>query len=362
MINNSYDIIIVGAGPAGCAAALYAEKSNLNCLVIEKTSFPKDKICGDAFMPVCETILNELDLSFNDIKKNDICFVDKVNFYSNQKQIHVPTLVYNCKRAVFDNYIFDKANSKVQILQNSNVVSLLKQEKDVIGLIVEWNGLVYQINSKYIIGADGATSKVKRLIGIPKINDCAIACRSYLPYNKSLPFFSIKYLPEITPGYFWIFRVSDNEINVGTILFKENSKSDLIEIHKKCVLNFLNIKLETNKIDSWQLPFTDNTDGLCIGGCLLIGDAAGLIDPLIGHGIDTALISAKLSIEAIVAGKTAGEVCEIYKNTIETKILNVGNRNRFLKNNLQDYQNNSDDLFLDKYINHIKKGYLDYQL
>lgn len=360
MIKSNYDIIIVGAGPAGATAALYAKKHNLNCLVIEKSSFPKDKICGDAFMPVCETILNELDLSLNFIDKKDICFVDAVNFFSNNEKFQVPALVYNCKRVIFDNFIFEKANSQVQILQNATILSLLKKDNEVTGLSVEWNNEIYKITSKYIIGADGATSKVRRLIGVAKMSDCAIACRSYLSYNNTLPLFSIKYLTEITPGYFWMFRVSDSEVNVGTILFNENHKSTLIETHKKYVLNFLNTQLESKEIYSWQLPFTNNTNELCLPGCLLIGDAAGLIDPLIGHGIDTAMISAKFAIESIVEGKTTNNVCELYRRKIEEKILSVGSRNRVLKYKLQELQNTSDSLLLDKYLNHLNNGYLSY--
>jgi len=361
LIKKYYDIVIVGAGPAGCTAALYAHKYNLSCLVIDKASFPRDKICGDAFMPVCETILNELNLSFNDIHSSDYCLVTKVNFYSEEEKLEVPTSVFNCKRSVFDNYLYTKTNKAVLVLQNAKPISLIKTNLEISGLFFEWQNEVYEVNCKYVVGADGASSKIRRLADFPKMNDYAIACRSYLPIHKELPMFSIKYLKDVTPGYFWIFKVNKDEVNVGTILFDRHDENLKIR-HKQYVMRFLEVDIQDKQINFWQLPFTKTASSISRDGCFLIGDAAGLIDPLIGHGIDTAMISAKVCIESIATGNTKSNVSMKYQEEITRKILDVGNINRCIKDKLTMFQSNSNQLLLDEYLTHLNKGHLNYNI
>ena len=74
-----YDVIIVGAGPAGATAALYAERNNLNCIVLDKAIFPRDKICGDALSGKSVRIMEELDLT-SGVEKLDGSEINRITF------------------------------------------------------------------------------------------------------------------------------------------------------------------------------------------------------------------------------------------------------------------------------------------
>ena len=112
---NKYDIIIVGAGPAGATAALYANRSNLKCLLIDKSFFPRDKVCGDALSGKSVRIMRELDL-VDEVEQLNGSLINRITFGSpshkqfdnNLKRSSDPTHIkqgFVIPREIFDNYL-----------------------------------------------------------------------------------------------------------------------------------------------------------------------------------------------------------------------------------------------------------------
>ena len=115
-----YDAIIVGAGPAGSSAAIYCNKLGLNTLLLDKSIFPRDKICGDALSGKSVKILEELDL-LKDLDKLDGAIINRIIFGNpnhSECELHLNKSLnkrhishgFVIPRKIFDNYLFNKAS------------------------------------------------------------------------------------------------------------------------------------------------------------------------------------------------------------------------------------------------------------
>ena len=139
-MSNSYDIIIIGAGPAGTSAALYAHKLGLNTVIIDKSTFPRDKICGDALSGKSIRYMKELGI-LEEVSRLKGSKIKRVTFGSpNHKQFdiylnnphhthHAGTIKegYVIPRETFDNFLFQKAQDVTEIRQGFNFSEILYQ-------------------------------------------------------------------------------------------------------------------------------------------------------------------------------------------------------------------------------------------
>ena len=170
-MNNSYDIIIIGAGPAGTTAALYANQLGLKTIIVDKSTFPRDKICGDALSGKSIRYIKELGF-LDEISKLNGSSIKRIIFGSpnhkqfnlhleNKSQTNTIKEGYVLKRKVFDNLLFEKAkkitktkeNFKVTDIifdNNSNIKGGLKDGDiiiDIKGSEARWNILKASVNS-----------------------------------------------------------------------------------------------------------------------------------------------------------------------------------------------------------------------
>ena len=134
----SYDVIIVGAGPAGATAALFANRMGLNCILLDKAVFPRDKICGDALSGKSVRIMNELGI-LDEVAKLEGAEINRITFGSpNNKQFDINLLGSKNKdkikkgfvilRQIFDNYLFEKANEVTDSRQGFSVKEIILDE------------------------------------------------------------------------------------------------------------------------------------------------------------------------------------------------------------------------------------------
>ena len=132
-----YDLIIVGAGPAGTTAALYAERNSLSCIVLDKAIFPRDKICGDALSGKSVRILEELNL-IPEIEQLDGAEINRITFGGpnhNHFDVHLKgnkknnyiTKGYVIPRKIFDYFLFKKAKEVTEILEGFKVKDLMSK-------------------------------------------------------------------------------------------------------------------------------------------------------------------------------------------------------------------------------------------
>ena len=325
---NSTDIVIIGAGPAGCSTSLFLSKSGIPHTILEKQTFPRDKVCGDALSGKSVYVLNQLDSSIipeMTAKTDD--FIDSwgVKFVApNGKSIDIPfksdmskeTLPpgFISKRLNFDNYLFSKLDRNfAHVHEGTEVTNVTHHNGGVEIVYTDSLGNEKRIHSKLVIGAEGDRSIVaKKLAGIKKENDhyCA-GIRAYYDGVEGMHpqnFIELHFLEELLPGYFWIFPLPNGQANVGAGMLssmvsknKVNLKADMLDaIANNPTINqrFKNAKL-IGKVEGWGLPLGSKKRPLSGNNFLLTGDAGSLIDPFTGEGIGNALYSGMMAANYI---------------------------------------------------------------
>ncbi|HXS37677.1 MAG TPA: NAD(P)/FAD-dependent oxidoreductase [Flavipsychrobacter sp.] len=320
-------VVIVGAGPAGAATSIFLSQKGIQHVIIEKETFPRDKVCGDACSGKTAFVLRKanpqwLDEILGDTQRFTPSY--GITFYApNGKPLDIPFTPkrtpetkapgFTVPRLTFDNFLFEKIPSPyATVLQQVKINEITTKENKVYTSIKQ-NGKEYEIISPLIVGADGDKSQVRKTF----INDnsspkaYAIGLRAYyegitdLHYDN---FIELHFLPEVLPGYFWIFPLPNGMANVGVGILSETVRKKKINLREQ-MLNaiktnsnishrFANAKL-IDKIQGWGLPLAMERQPLSGNNFILTGDAASLVDPFSGEGISNALYSGMLATDAI---------------------------------------------------------------
>ena len=322
-----YDIIIVGGGPAGAAAALYAEKAGLKSIILEKAKFPRDKICGDALSGKTIKILRDLDL-IDELEKLDGSHINRITFgspsnnqfdinlQSGKKENHV-NKGYVIPRLVFDNFLFQKASLVTDTLENFTVKDVIYQNGQMKGVNgIDKKGNKNSIEAPLVFGCDGANSIIARQVGLYSMDmkNTAVAIRRYYEGVGSLTDqIELHYLKEVKPGYFWLFPAGDGMANIGVGISKESAKKEdrtLNQIMNEIISSDyfrdrFRYARPIEKPKGWNLPMGSIHRKNHGNGYMLLGDAAGLVDPFTGEGIGNAMVAAKYAVD--VAKEAKGE-------------------------------------------------------
>ena len=322
-----YDIIIVGGGPAGAAAALYAEKAGLKSIILEKAKFPRDKICGDALSGKTIKILRDLDL-IDELEKLDGSHINRITFgspsnnqfdinlQSGKKENHV-NKGYVIPRLVFDNFLFQKASLVTDTLENFTVKDVIYQNGQMKGVNgIDKKGNKNSIEAPLVFGCDGANSIIARKVGLYSMDmkNTAVAIRRYYEGVGSLTDqIELHYLKEVKPGYFWLFPAGDGMANIGVGISKESAKKEdrtLNQIMNEIISSDyfrdrFRYARPIEKPKGWNLPMGSIHRKNHGNGYMLLGDAAGLVDPFTGEGIGNAMVAAKYAVD--VAKEAKGE-------------------------------------------------------
>ena len=327
-----YDAIIVGAGPAGTTAALYAHRLGLNCILLDKSIFPRDKICGDALSGKAVRIMKELDL-LDGVEQLDGSEINRITFGSpshNQFDVHLKgskvnqniTKGFVIPREIFDNYLFEKAAAVTETLQGFAVKDLVYEHSRVAGVKGETKeGQEEIFKAPIIIGCDGANSIVARKLGLygMDMENTAVAIRCYYSGVEGLTNqIELHYVKEVNPGYFWLFPAGEGKANIGIGLSKNDAKKEsrtLRQILDEVIQSdyfrdrFKNAK-PMEKPVGWNLPLGSSHRKNHGDGYMLLGDAAGLIDPFTGEGIGNAMVAGKYAMQVASESKNTGDYSE----------------------------------------------------
>ena len=327
-----YDILIVGAGPAGSTAALYAHKYNLKTILIDKAIFPRDKVCGDALSGKTVRMLKELNL-LDQVENLDGAKINRITFGSpnnkifdvylrgtkNNQQIKKGFVI---PRKVFDNFLFNKADEVTDTKQGFTVQDLIFENGYVVGVKgLTDNGIEEEIRASLVLGCDGPASILSRKLEMYKMemDHTSIAIRCYFEGVKGLTDqIELHYVKELNPGYFWLFPAGNGKANIGLGLSKNNAKNQkrtLRQIMDELIKNeyfsdrFINARALEKPV-GWNLPLGSIHRKNHGNGFMLLGDAAGLVDPFTGEGIGNAMVSAKYAIQVAARCNKDGDYSE----------------------------------------------------
>lgn len=320
-------VIIVGAGPAGAAASIFLSKATIPHVILDKEKFPRDKVCGDACGGKTAFVLRKADpLWIQEIfqRSNQYMPTHGALFFSpDGKSLRIPfsrknvlpghAAGFTTPRLTFDHFLFEKlATDYSTIHQNVSLKSIARTSDGLVKAdYVEENGDV-EVTAPLIIGADGDKSQVRKVL-LNHDNSSKADCVALRAYYRGVTelhrenYIELHLLPEVVPGYFWIFPLPNGLSNVGVGMLSEQIRKKKLNL-REVMLNaiqhnphlrhrFVNATL-VDKIQGWGLPMGLKQQRVSGNNFMLTGDAANLVDPFTGEGIGNALYSGMLAAEA----------------------------------------------------------------
>jgi len=344
-MGKDYDVLIVGAGPAGTAAALYAARAGLRVGLVEKAEFPRDKICGDAISGKSMTVLKDLGL-LEEVQRLPHALIDSITF-GNAKHDTVtiplsgdkrnglpPGLVI--RRLVFDAFLTNKAKRVADVFENHEVKHLLFEGNRVVGVSGRnhKNNGNFELHASLVLGADGFHSVVAEETGLYEHDPqhWVVALRQYFKNVKGLQKeIELHYLDEVQPGYLWLFPADDGRANVGIGMLHKSLKEKKVNL-KQALSKAINSDFLRDRFaqaepleepKGWNLPVGSKHRRNYGDGFLLLGDAAGLIDPFTGEGIGNALYSGKIAARVAALAKESGDFSAALLKRYDDELWNI---------------------------------------
>ena len=320
-------VVVIGAGPAGAGTSIYLSQAGISHIILEKETFPRDKVCGDACSGKTAFVLRKANPDWlKEIFSNhqDYTPTHGIIFVApNGKALEIPynpngkpgeqAPGFTTPRLIFDNFLFNKLPSPYcTIYQKASVKKIDRTDKGVL-VTIEKEGITYEVSAPLIVGADGDKGIVRKTF----VNDSsspkayAVGLRAYYDGVTGLDknnFIELHFLPEMLPGYLWIFPLPNGQANVGVGILSSRIREKKINLREQMLYaiktnpninhRFANAKL-IDKIQGWGLPMGMEQAPISGDNFLLTGDAASLIDPFSGEGIGNALYSGMMAAYAI---------------------------------------------------------------
>ena len=339
-----YDAIIVGAGPGGATAAAVLARAGLRPLLLDKDTFPRDKICGDAISGKSVDVMKRLGMmdAMAEAEQLGSWGVTFSGPYGDEVAIPFTKMLdqpvapgFVCTRLEFDQLVFDQAvDAGAEIWQNAKVTGLVKEGDRVTGVKVEHEGEIKEVHAPLTIGADGPYSTVLRGLGMDQLDEkhyCA-GLRSYwtgVTGFHERNHVEIHFVDEAIPGYFWIFPLPNGMANVGvgmlsSVIKKKDIKlKPLLELlvdHPRFRHRFTNAE-RVSPIKGWGLPLGSKPRTMHGDGWMLVGDAASLVDPFTGEGIGNAMVSGEKAGQWVAKAHAANDYSKSFLKGYEEEVL-----------------------------------------
>jgi menaquinone-9 beta-reductase len=340
------DVIVVGAGPAGSVAAILLAQQGHDVLLLDRQSFPRDKICGDGVPTGVIQMMNRLGMAAKvqaAERRGDFNPISQVRLVSPKGFVLDMPLPdgaagehsYVAPRKVIDALLQEHAVESGAEFMAGQVQEPLLASGQVVGVqakVVE-NGrsAIHHLRARLVIGADGVTSAIARALR-PRQQQHqpqhkAVALRAYIEDIEEVPNTAEFYLYEsILPGYAWIFNLGNGRANIGLGMrldhFRQTKRKLEDMLKEFLALPDIRGRLkrggQLRDVATWPLNF-GSQPGLPVAfdGAMLVGDAAGFINPITGGGIHNGIISAELAAktahEALSAGSMALSQLKVYE-------------------------------------------------
>lgn len=339
---KSVDLAIIGAGPAGAATAIRAARQGAKVVVFDKAPYGRDKICGDALTPRAVGALNELEIDMSDAHH-----IEGLRMIAGKAERELPwpaTSRFPAHGAVWarrrlDASLVDAANAAgAEILWNCEALPVVEDGR-VVG--VDASGERWQ--SDMVVVATGAPGKVARLLGANRVEaePYGLAIRTYVesPRHDDRHLEACLALRDAVghsvPGYGWMFPAGDGTVNIGVGAlstmkgFKSLNLKSLMDVYYAQVKESWGLGPYLEKPRAWRLPMAiARRHG---PGWVAVGDAAGLINPMNGEGIDYGLESGVIAADLFIEDpRSAPQRYDVVVGDRFDSFLRTGRRFSFL--------------------------------
>ncbi len=298
-----WDIAVVGAGPSGSTAAYLLAKMGFKTLLLDMKNFPRSKPCGGGITLKAGKLLLKLNLPLEPVEAYHKEVI--VRGYGREVVVSTSSNEYAIavvRRDEFDKRLLDEAISNGATFRVSKVCGIKR-----IGESLKLLGADEE--ARYVIGADGANSIIATSSGIRGAwdkRDLIIGVEGIAPYYEKLTF-----MVDAAPyGYGWIFpRTNDSNAGVGGMVEKS---SEILSAFKA-----FSLKYHVKMAGSWVIPAGGHEKPITKDRILLVGDAAGLADPLTGEGLYYAIRSSLEAAKSFESEEPSEEYLQRMKPIIE---------------------------------------------
>jgi len=306
------DVVVVGAGPAGTAAAIELRRAGRSVVVVDKAVFPRDKCCGDGLTTLA---LRELEhLGFDPGTVTDWADVDGAVIRSpSGREVTVPLPTGGKYAAVaprlqFDDALVTLARQHGADVRDGHGFRTATRHDD--HLVVDADGL--RIATRYVVAADGMWSPVRKAVGA-RLDGYLGEWHGFRQYATNVTGPASRELfvwfePDLVPGYAWSFPLPGGRANIGFGVLRDGERriqdmkqlwEDLLTRPHVIAALGGGFALE-DRHTAWPIPARVDEVALTAGRVLFVGDAAMATDVMTGEGIGQALLTGRLAAEAIV--------------------------------------------------------------
>ena len=313
-------MLVVGGGPAGSTTAYRLAEAGASVLLVDKATFPRDKPCGGG---LTIRAVRQCPVDPSPVVEAEVDLVELRFRFGDSVERHAATPVIRMtQRRRLDAFLLDAARERGVEVREGTTVDVTDAPADL------------------VIGADGANGTTARAFGLGQGIVHGVAYEGNVPYGvvseERYGHRAVVELGDIPGGYGWVFAKGDH-VNVGVGAWQSEGPRIREHLAKICVAH----NLEPEQLESvrgHRLPL--RRPGARIAGqrTLLVGDAAGLIDPVSGDGMYECFVSSKLATAAVLdlLGGTASSL-EPYEAAVEAALMPLHNASWTLKQALDHW-------------------------
>ncbi len=315
----SAEVIVVGAGPAGSAAAAWAARTGREVLVVDAAEFPRDKACGDGLTPRAVEELHQLGLADwldGRVRHHGL----RMAGFGSSVQVRWPGQSFPkwssaVPRTELDDRVRKTAEeSGASMLLGCKAVDVSRESAGRVAEVVLADGR--RVSCRHLIVADGARSTLGRVLGRRWHQQTVygVAARAYLRSPRAdEPWISSDLelrSPEgkVLPGYGWIFALGNGEVNLGVGALATARRPAEVAL-RPLLTHYASLKSQQwgfdgppRAVSSALLPMGGAVSGVAGPNWMLVGDAAACVNPLNGEGIDYGLETGRLAAEMLGTG------------------------------------------------------------
>ncbi len=325
-----YDVVIVGAGPAGATAAVVLARAGRSVLLVDKAEFPRDKCCGDGLTTLALRELEALGLQPSTIpnwRTVDAAWVRSPS----GREVCVPlpvgegTFAATTPRRELDAALVQLALDAGVAMREGHGITGVVQHDDRIDVTFRDMATVH---ARYLIAADGMWSPTRKLLGLDD-HGYRGEWHAFRQYARNVTGTAAERMwvwfePDLLPGYMWSFPLPDGRVNIGFGIQRGgvHAVGDMAALWRDLldrphVIEALGPAYELeDRHTAWPIPAGIDRAVLSAGRVLFVGDAARATDVMTGEGIGQAILTGRLAAEAIVeVGALQPEVARVRYET-----------------------------------------------
>ncbi len=340
--HETADVVVIGGGPAGAATAIRAARGGAKVIVFEKGAHGRDKVCGDGLTPRAVAALNELDIDLDDAHR-----IQGLRMIAGKtrRELDWPSSArFPGHGAVWPRRRLDAALIDAAAEAGADIRYSVEAEPVLDGdRVIGVRHPGGEVRAPMTVAATGAPGKVARMLGAVRMEDepFGLAIRTYAtsPRHADAHLEACLTLSDehgtAVPGYGWMFPAGDGTVNIGCGAlstmkgFKKLNLNKLLEAYRGLVQDEWELGEFEERPRAWRLPMsTQKRHG---PGWVAVGDAAGLVNPMNGEGIDYGLESGMLLSDLFLADPaTAAERYDVEVGERFDAFLRTGRRFSFL--------------------------------